>query len=139
MMLRDELRRRLLEDRGIYVNEACDKCGQLLGAVRYTRKDGPSVWCSRECRDGVGAHVPGSCQHCRAKLPAGKRRGTVFCDDACRKSATRQNRVLQQSATGELSRTKPSIYAAFSTEKGRDGIAGLPGAFEGPREEMAQG
>jgi len=41
MMLCEELRRRLLEDRGIYVKEACDKCGQLLGAVRFTRKDDP--------------------------------------------------------------------------------------------------
>jgi hypothetical protein len=50
MMLREELRRRLLEERGIYVTECCDKCGQLLGAVRYTRRGDSGVWCSRECR-----------------------------------------------------------------------------------------
>lgn len=50
MMLREELRRRLLADRGIYVTEACDRCGQLLGPVRYTRKGESGVWCSRACR-----------------------------------------------------------------------------------------
>ena len=39
MMLREEIRRRLLEDRAISVKEACDKCGQLL----FTRKDDPGV------------------------------------------------------------------------------------------------
>lgn len=50
MILREELRRRLLEERGIYVKECCDKCGQLLGSVRYTRLGESGVWCSRECR-----------------------------------------------------------------------------------------
>lgn len=49
-MLREELRRRLLEERGIYTAEVCDGCGQLLGSVRYTRLGEPGVWCSRECR-----------------------------------------------------------------------------------------
>lgn len=52
MMLREELRRQLLEDRGIHVKECCDKCGQLLGPARYTRRGEAGVWCSRECRDG---------------------------------------------------------------------------------------
>ena len=50
MILREELRRRLLEERGVYVAEACDACGQLLGYVRYTRLGDSGVWCSRECR-----------------------------------------------------------------------------------------
>lgn len=54
-MLREELRKRLLADRGIDVTEACDNCGQLLGPVRYTRKNESGVWCSRECRDGKEA------------------------------------------------------------------------------------
>jgi len=139
MMLREELRRRLLEEHGIYVKEACDKCGQLLGAVRYTRKDDPGVWCSRECRDGADAHVPGSRQHCKAKLPTGKRRGTVFCDEACKQAAHRAKPVLQKSRTGKLSVTKTSIYAGFSSEKGRDGAAGHPATFGGPTREIAQG
>jgi hypothetical protein len=41
-----------LRSRGIYITEACDRCGQLLGSVRWTRKGEPGEWCSRECRDG---------------------------------------------------------------------------------------
>lgn len=55
-MLREELRRRLLEDRGIHVTEACDKCGQLLGSVRYTRRGELGEYCSGECR-GDGERV----------------------------------------------------------------------------------
>ena len=41
---------RLLERYGVYSLSACDKCGQLLGAVRYTRKNEAGEWCSRVCR-----------------------------------------------------------------------------------------
>jgi len=51
MMLREEIRERLLADRGICVKEGCDKGGQLLGPVRYTRKnESAGVCCSCECR-----------------------------------------------------------------------------------------
>jgi hypothetical protein len=30
--------------------EICDRCGLGIGPVRFTRKDDPGVWCSRECR-----------------------------------------------------------------------------------------
>jgi hypothetical protein len=39
-----------LERFGCYVTEACDKCGKLLGPVRYTRRGEEGVWCSGECR-----------------------------------------------------------------------------------------
>jgi len=41
VMLREELRMRLLADRGIFAREACDRCGQVLGAVRFAGADGP--------------------------------------------------------------------------------------------------
>ena len=44
-----------LRERGIVANEACDKCGTILGAVRFTRRGEPGEWCSRECRDGLAA------------------------------------------------------------------------------------
>jgi len=50
MMLHEELRRRLLVDRGVHVTEACDRCGTLLGEVRYMRRGEPGVWCSVACR-----------------------------------------------------------------------------------------
>ena len=39
-----------LEEFGCYITEACDRCGKLLGPVRYTRKGDTGAWCSRECR-----------------------------------------------------------------------------------------
>jgi hypothetical protein len=97
----------LLEKFGVFVKECCDKCGAVAtvfpasdgsrGGIckRFTRKDDSGVWCSRQCRDGAEAHEPKTCRHCRAKLPEGKRRGTVFCDDACRKAFGRQNDTVQ--------------------------------------------
>lgn len=108
MQLTTEQSYDLLAKHGCYVTEACDKCGQLLGPVRYTRKgesgagqfpppkDAHPVrrmefpaYCSRECRDGAEAHTPGTCKGCGARLPEGKRRGSLFCDDTCRQNAHR--------------------------------------------------
>jgi hypothetical protein len=50
MDLSTELRKRLLIDCGIYVTEACDSCGTLLGPIRFTRIEDSGEWCSRECR-----------------------------------------------------------------------------------------
>jgi hypothetical protein len=50
-----EVRDQLKAERGIYITEACDACGELLGAVRYTRRGEPGVWCSAQCRDGAEA------------------------------------------------------------------------------------
>src|SRR5258708_29795039 len=46
----------LLGKHGVFARECCDKCGQLLGAVRYTRRGESGEWCSRECR-GDDQHV----------------------------------------------------------------------------------
>ena len=40
----------LLAKYGCFAREICDKCGIVLGAVRFTRRDESGVWCSRECR-----------------------------------------------------------------------------------------
>jgi hypothetical protein len=50
MKLAPDQARQLLEHYGCYVTEVCDKCGQLLGWVRYTRQGEAGEWCSRECR-----------------------------------------------------------------------------------------
>ena len=138
MVLSKELRTRLRDERGVYAEEACDRCGQILGAVRFTRAGDSAVWCSRRCRDGATAREPKTCRHCGAKLPEGKRRGAVFCDDACRKASRRQRGIIQKSATVKLSRTKPSIYAAFSPGKASLGISGHPEALERPEAKNAR-
>ena len=89
MTLRDELRRRLLRERGVYVKECCDKCGQALGAVSFTRRGETGAWCSRECRGD--AYTPGICQGCGAVL-TGRRRGSKWCGDYCRRNPGSQGR-----------------------------------------------
>ena len=78
MMLSIELREQLKRKRSIYVAEACDGCGALLGAVRFTLFHDSGVWCSRECRDGAGAHA------------------------TCRKRENRKSQTAQISRDGQL-------------------------------------
>jgi hypothetical protein len=40
----------LLANYGCFAREICDKCGVVLGAVRFTRYGESEVYCSRECR-----------------------------------------------------------------------------------------
>jgi hypothetical protein len=53
MKLTREQSQKLLRERAIWITNACDKCGQLLGAVRWTRRGEAGEWCSAECRDGI--------------------------------------------------------------------------------------
>src|SRR5271167_1715145 len=55
MKLTKEQSQKLLRERSVWVTEACDKCGRLLGSVRWTRQGECGEWCSAECRDGVKA------------------------------------------------------------------------------------
>ena len=43
----------LLAKYGCFAREICDKCGIVLGAVRFTRYGESEVYCSRECRSGA--------------------------------------------------------------------------------------
>jgi len=73
----------LLGKYGCFARECCDRCGAILGPVRYTRRAEPGEWCSRESRDGNQAITPGCCCGCGASLQ-GKRRGAKWCGDTCR-------------------------------------------------------
>lgn len=79
-----------LRNRGIYVTNACDRCGKLLGSVRWTRKDEPGEWCSRECRDGK---VEAQARQARISAKAGRPR-------------------LKLSASGRIERRKQQIREA---------------------------
>jgi hypothetical protein len=116
MHLTKEQSHTLLEEHGCYVTEVCDKCGHILGPVRFTGRDEKGVWCSRECRDGVKVHEPGTCRHCKARLPEGKRRGAAYCDDACKQAAHRSKTDVRTPETSKLSVTNTSIYAGFCTK-----------------------
>ena len=117
MMLSAELRERLKGERGICLHESCDRCGRLLDAVRYTRLAQSGAWCSRQCRDGADAHEPGECKTCKARLNEGKRRGAMYCDDACKQAAHRLRTHVRVSQPRKLSVTKHPIFAAFSSEE----------------------
>ena len=46
----------LLANYGCFAREICDKCGVVLGAVRFTRYGESEAYCSRECRgDAYGS------------------------------------------------------------------------------------
>jgi hypothetical protein len=92
MLLSTELRQRIQADTGCYVTEACDRCGQLLGAVRFTRKGDSGVWCSRSCRNGVKAITPGLCRCCGVSL-TGRCKRALSCSDTCRKRHQVQDRT----------------------------------------------
>jgi hypothetical protein len=90
VQLAEEQCQALLEKYGVAVSEACDRCGQILGPVRFTRVTELGVWCSRLCRDGAERR-PGTCETCGTPLN-GKRKGARFCSDVCRKRWRVQNR-----------------------------------------------
>jgi hypothetical protein len=50
MLLATQKSYELLAKYGFFAREICDKCGTVLGAVRFARGDASGVWCSRECR-----------------------------------------------------------------------------------------
>jgi hypothetical protein len=79
---------------GVYLTEACDACGRLLGPVRFTHRGGSGVWCSRACRDGVD-HSPIVCRGCGSSL-IGKRKDSMYCHRTCRMRAVRKQ--VQDSA-----------------------------------------
>src|SRR6266436_4978388 len=62
MLLTTKQSERLLAKHGVFAREICDKCGIVLGAVRFTRYGEPEVYCSRECRGDAhrsATHRPG--------------------------------------------------------------------------------
>lgn len=42
--------RELLEKYGAFADSICNRCGLILGPVRFTRQGESGEWCSRECR-----------------------------------------------------------------------------------------
>jgi len=104
----------LLAKHAVFAKECCDRCGRMLGPVRFTRRGEDGVWCSRRCRGVAEAQRPKT------------RRATL-----CRRLQATQGRLpgrVVSSAAAKLPRTK-SIRAASSPEKELAGISGHPEAF----------
>lgn len=114
MQLTEARSRDLLRTHGVYVKSACDRCGKIFGAVRYTWRDEPGEWCSRFCRDGVDRKAGVRRKKTSRQLVAASRAGrlcrnpkctrgedgtpgslahlradALYCDDACRMAAQR--------------------------------------------------
>ena len=97
---------------GLYLTDKCDGCGKLLNqTVQYTIAGRREVYCSAVCRDLVffsDRHevmkraTPGKCVYCGGRLK-GKKRGSIFCDDACRKAHSRK---IQRIATVEVEKSR---------------------------------
>jgi hypothetical protein len=93
----------LVRSLGLYVTEKCDGCAKLLNqTIRYTITNKPEVYCSAECRDRAffgDQHrarkhsSPGKCAYCCAPLK-GKRRGTLYCDEICKKRFARKHQPI---------------------------------------------
>ena len=62
----------LLAKHGVFAREICDKCGQVLGAVRFTRRGGANV-------DGATSHTS---TESSSRLRLLKRKGTVLNQEA---------------------------------------------------------
>ena len=88
MKLATEQAYQALAKHGCYFTDACDKCGKLLGELRFTVKGEPGEWCSRECRDGEAV-----AQREARKQTAG--RPKVHSSPAARQKAYREARRRQ--------------------------------------------
>jgi hypothetical protein len=106
--LTEEQSRALLAKHGVYVMEACDQCGKILGHVRFTRFGQSGEWCSRECRDGTQV----------AERYRGTRKGgrpQNYQTDRERKTAKRQQDAIAQRAYRERRsvRKNPLVSDSF--------------------------
>jgi hypothetical protein len=105
MKLTPDRSRKILRQYGCWLTSACDKCGKALGSTRYTIKGQKGEWCSFLCRDGAERKALGLCQSCRGSLN-GKRKGTRFCSDTCRKRDAKQNGLTHPNYRGMAAHSK---------------------------------
>jgi len=112
---------KVFQEYGCWLTSACNKCGKVLAAVRYTLKGQRGEWCSPLCRDGKERKSPGLCQSCGGSLN-GKRKGARFCTDTCRKRDAKQNGLAEANYRGmaahsnELSSTVRDIPCTASAD-----------------------
>ena len=101
-----------VRSQGLYITEKCDGCGKALNqSVRYTVTGKPGIYCSAGCRDRAffgdqrearKHSSPGRCAYCSGSLQ-GKKRGSIFCDDTCRKTYARKKGHM---ATAEVEKSR---------------------------------
>jgi hypothetical protein len=118
----------VLRSQGAFITERCDLCGKVLNqSWRYTVAGRPEVFCSALCRDtrffsearaARKYATPGRCAYCGADL-VGKKRGSLFCNDLCRKTFARRG-PINAMARPQKSRTPTELNQLFAvTNLGR--------------------
>src|ERR1700739_686793 len=127
MKLTRDQSQKLLSERVIWIAEACDKCGKLLGSVRWTCRGEPGEWCSAQCRDGVEAAPQKAkqraCRQCGISLQ-GKRGASEFFSDGHRKrfaksSASQNRRLIAETPIGNQRLTDAQNSESMNTLAGR--------------------
>ena len=110
----------LLANFGFFAREICDKCGIVLGGVRFTRHNESKVYCSRECRGD--AHR--SATHRRG-------RPCKYKTDRERRAAkTRQQHIYRSHPNVEKTVRIQSETKNLQTQKVPFSYLGTPGAGE---------
>ena len=125
---------------GLFLTEKCDGCGNALNQTfRYTITGRPDVFCSALCRDNAffadrrearKHSTPGKCVYCQATL-AGKRRGALYCDEICKKRATRTGSTAGHKLTGTPTQSNQWLANHENAEQGNR-VADGPKPLETP-------
>ena len=105
---------------GCFAREICDKCGIVLGAVRFTRYGEPEVYCSRECRGDA---------HSSATFRPGRPR-KYKTDRERRAAKTRQQQVYRSHPNVEKTVRIESETKNLQTQEVPLSYLGTPGAGE---------
>ncbi len=127
-------------ERGVWITEACDRCGKLLGAVRWTIKGQPGEWCSAQCRDGIKAPEPKVAASAQSKRRVGSRRSGRSKIHAT--NADRQRSYRSRLQNGLALRNTPSQAienALVADVKNGSCVVGSHPAPSGPRNASCAG
>ncbi len=117
MLLTTKQSERLLAKHGVFAREICDKCGIVLGAVRFTRYGEPEVYCSRECRGDA---------HRSAALKPGRPRKYKTHSER-RAAKTRQQQIYRSHPNVEKTVRIQSEPKNLQTQKWPLSYLGTPG------------
>ena len=112
----------LLASYGFFAREICDKCGIVLGAVRFMRHGESKVYCSRECRGE--AH--------RSSTHRQGRPRKYKTDRERRAAKTRQQQVYRSHPNVEKTVRIQSETKNLQAQKAALSHLGTPGAGEPP-------